>query len=104
MTAKVGKASERDGDERGETCFFFLFAVVVACGGCRIYSFHRTLKRIRVTRPAAIRVDSGLRTTCRLAPLDFDVNSSFFTTSLDNLSKSSVDGNKKSVKKIPFLF
>jgi hypothetical protein len=31
VTAKVGKASERDGDERGETCFyfFFLFAVVV---------------------------------------------------------------------------
>jgi hypothetical protein len=28
VTAKVGKASERDGDERGETCFF-LFAVVV---------------------------------------------------------------------------
>jgi hypothetical protein len=38
VTAKVGKASERDGDERGETCFyfFFLFAVVVVAAAAAV--------------------------------------------------------------------
>jgi hypothetical protein len=38
VTAKVGKASERDGDERGETCFyfFFLFAVVVVVAAAAV--------------------------------------------------------------------
>jgi len=58
-----------------------------------------------VTRPTATRADRGLESG-RLAPLDFDVSSSFFTTSFDSLSKSSVverERNKISISKHFFL-
>ena len=85
--------------------FFFFF--VFSPSPCfsifvQFQGFHRTLKKRRaVTRPTATRADRGLESG-RLAPLDFDVSSSFFTTSFDSLSKSSVverERNKISISK-----
>ncbi len=101
----------RDDDERRGTgrkertiirqglMFFFFFFFFSPFRSLSIFvqfqGFHRTLKKRRaVMRPTATRADRGLESG-RLAPLDLDVSSSFFTTSFDSLSKSSVVEREK---------